>query len=96
MAHFAQLNSDSSVINVVVVDNANLLDENNVENESVGIAYLESHLGTGPWVQTSYSGRIRCRYAGIGMVYDPVEDVFRMPEAGDVDSVIHEASVDQM
>ena len=36
------------------------------------------------WVQTSYSARIRGRYAGIGMIYDPVEDVFMAPDAVDL------------
>ena len=80
MAHFAQLNADSIVTNVVVVDNSNLLDETGVEQESIGIAYLEQHLGQGPWVQTSYSGRIRGKYAGIGDRYDQDTDTFTCPE----------------
>lgn len=76
MAHFAQLDSSNTVKNVVTVDNSNLLDESGTEQESLGIAFLEQNLGAGPWVQTSYSGRIRGRYAGIGMVYDPVADIF--------------------
>ena len=80
MAHFAQLDSNNTIKNVVAVDNFNLLDENGTEQESLGIAFLEQHLGPGPWVQTSYSGRIRGRYAGIGMIYDPVTDIFTAAE----------------
>ena len=81
MAHFAQLDSNNTVTNVVVVDNSNLLDENGTEQESLGIAFLEQNLGAGPWVQTSYSGKIRGRYAGIGMIYDPAADLFTTAEA---------------
>ena len=80
MAHFAQLDSNNTVTNVVVVDNSNLLDENGTEQESLGIAFLEQNLGSGPWVQTSYSGKMRGRYAGLGMVYDSVANVFTVPE----------------
>jgi len=75
MAHFAQLNSDKIVTTVVVVDNANLLDESGTEQESLGSAYLEQHLGPGPWVQTSYNnnpiaGLSRGKYAGLGDFWD--------------------------
>jgi hypothetical protein len=31
------------------------------------------------WVRTSYNGRIRYNYAGIGYSYDPVADAFIAP-----------------
>lgn len=31
------------------------------------------------WVRTSYNGRIRYNYAGIGYTYDPVADAFIAP-----------------
>lgn len=31
------------------------------------------------WVRTSYNGRIRYNYAGIGFTYDPVADAFIAP-----------------
>lgn len=31
------------------------------------------------WIQTSYTGRIRKNYAGIGYTYDPVLDEFNFP-----------------
>jgi len=81
MAHFAQLYSNNTVANVIVVDNSILLDETGTEQESLGIAFLKQTFGADTtWVQTSYSGRIRGRYAGIGMVYEPVADVFMVPE----------------
>ena len=32
------------------------------------------------WVRTSYNGRIRANYAGIGYVYDSIKDVFIAPK----------------
>lgn len=34
------------------------------------------------WVRTSYNGRIRYNYAGIGYTYDPVADAFIAPNPG--------------
>ena len=38
MAHFAELNQDNIVKQVVVVDNDVILDENGVEDEDLGIS----------------------------------------------------------
>lgn len=81
MAHFAQLDSSNNVTNVVSVVNSILLDATGTEHEALGIAFLQQTFGADTtWVQTSYSGRIRGRYAGIGMVYDPTSNVFTVPE----------------
>ena len=32
------------------------------------------------WVRTSYNGRIRYNYAGIGFTYDPIADAFIAPK----------------
>jgi|DEB0MinimDraft_6_1074348.scaffolds.fasta_scaffold03678_12 hypothetical protein len=77
MAHFAQLNSKNVVISVIVVDNKNLLDENNQEQESIGIQYCQNLFGSYTnWKQTSYSSNIRKNYAGIGMFYHEQYDAF--------------------
>ena len=34
------------------------------------------------WVRTSYNGRIRYNYAGVGYTYDPVADAFIAPNPG--------------
>jgi hypothetical protein len=78
MAHFAQLNDENVVTQVIVVANAELLD-NGVESESKGIAFCQSLLG-GRWVQTSYNNSIRRRFAGIGFTYDSSADVFVSPQ----------------
>ena len=82
MAHFAKLNSDNVVEQVIVVNNEVLHDDKGVEQESIGIAFCQSLFGADTnWVQTSYNGNFRGRYAGTGMTYDPIKDEFIAPEA---------------
>ena len=82
MAHFAKLNSDNVVEQVIVVNNEVLHDDKGVEQESIGVAFCQSLFGADTnWVQTSYNGSFRGRYAGAGMTYDPIKDEFIAPEA---------------
>jgi hypothetical protein len=77
MAHFAEIDYENKVIHVSVVRNEDILDENGNESEDVGIEFLKSIFGTSTrWIQTSYNGNFRCRYAGNGMVYNVEHDVF--------------------
>lgn len=82
MAHFARLDAANVVTEVLVVDNAIL---GAPENEQLGIKWLSDFdtlrgLEPARWVQTSYNGNFRGRYAGIGMVYDTVLDEFIAPD----------------
>ena len=79
MAHFAELNETNIVKQVIVVHNNELLDENGNESEQKGIDFCVNLLG-GTWIQTSYNKNFRGTYAGIGDLYDPVNDVFVTPE----------------
>lgn len=79
MAHFAELDETNIVKRVIVVHNNELLDENNVEQEQKGIDFCVAHYG-GTWLQTSYNGNIRKIFAGAGMTYDPIRDVFISPK----------------
>jgi hypothetical protein len=74
MAHFAQIN-DGFVEQVIVVANEVLLDEDGVEQESIGKDFCSNTFG-GKWVQTSYNANIRGKYAAIGDFYDEVLDEF--------------------
>jgi hypothetical protein len=78
MAHFAQLDQNNLVTQVIVVNNNELLD-NGVELESKGISFCQSLFG-GNWVQTSYNGTIRKNYAGIGYTYNATLDAFIEPK----------------
>ena len=77
MAHFARV-EDNIVREVIVVNNEVLLDENGVEQESIGAQFCADTFG-GEWKQTSYNGNFRGKYAGSGDIYDPVDDVFKSP-----------------
>ena len=78
MAHFAQLDDNNVVTQVIAVANEELLD-NGVESEDKGIAFCQS-LFSGNWKQTSYNDNIRVRYAGIGYTYDEARDAFIAPK----------------
>tara|TARA_Y100000004_G_scaffold168086_1_gene201174 strand:- start:35 stop:469 length:435 start_codon:yes stop_codon:yes gene_type:complete len=70
MAHFAQLNSDNVVTNIIVLGNNDITDVNGIETEEIGISLCQRYCGAGTkWKQTSYNNRIRGNYAGIGYTY---------------------------
>lgn len=77
MAHFAQLDENNIVVNVIVIHNNELLDENGNEIEAKGIQFCKDHYGQDTnWVQTSYNSNFRKHYAGIGYIYDGQRDAF--------------------
>ena len=80
MAHFAQLDTNNVVTQVIVVNNDVLKDEAGQEQEALGIAFCKSLFGEETnWVQTSYNANFRGLYAGIGMTYDAATDQFVAP-----------------
>ena len=80
MAHFAQLDENNVVTQVIVVANEELLVDG-VESESKGVIFCKSLFGKDTrWVQTSYNGNKRKNYAGIGYTYDPINDHFFAPQ----------------
>jgi hypothetical protein len=80
MANFAKINANNIVEQVIVVNNEILLDENKIEQESIGIAFCKSLYGADTqWVQTSYNNNFRGTFAGIDFVYDKTKDEFIKP-----------------
>ena len=79
MAHFAQLDTNNVVTQVIVVSNPDTSTAQGEEKESIGIAFCERLLG-GTWVKTSYNAKIRKNYAGIGYTYDKDRDAFIPPK----------------
>ncbi len=81
MAHFAKINSDNIVYEVIVVHNNELLVDGN-ESEAQGINFLNAtyKVDNVNWKQTSYNGNIRKNYAGIGFTYDADKDAFIGPK----------------
>lgn len=63
MAHFAEIDSNNKVLQVIVADTKEWCEEN---------------LG-GTWIQTSYNATIRGKFAGIGDTYDLATDTFTSP-----------------
>ena len=79
MAHFCRI-EDGIVREIIVVNNEVLLDSNGVEQEALGVAFCQSLFGADTnWVQTSYNGSFRGRFAGAGMTYDPDKNEFTIP-----------------
>lgn len=79
MAHFARIDDQDTVLEVIVVDDAWLRDDAGVETEAHGIAALQAWSGWPHWAQTSYNNRKRVRYAGIGFKFDRVRNAFIPP-----------------
>ncbi len=75
MAHFAQIDENNIVLQVLVIPDF---------QEHRGQEYLANDLNLGGiWKQTSYNNRIRKNYAGIGFTYDEIRDAFIPPKPGD-------------
>jgi hypothetical protein len=76
MAHFAKIGLNSKVIQVISVHNNELKDSNGIEQEVIGVQFLEGITGWALWKQTSYNANIRKHFAGIGYFYDETRDAF--------------------
>jgi hypothetical protein len=79
MAHFAEIGLNNTVLRVIVVNNAELLDDQGVEQEAKGAEFCRSLFG-GTWLQTSYNANMRKNYAGVGFTYDSARDAFIPPQ----------------
>lgn len=70
MAHFAKLDANGIVEQVIVVANEDTQDNSGAETEAIGVAFCQKLIGAGTnWKQTSYNSNLRGNYAGIGMTY---------------------------
>lgn len=86
MAHFAKLDENNVVLEVIVVSNDDIQNLPFPESEAVGIDYLNSFLPAATWKQTSYNNNFRFRYAAVGGKFHPeLEEygVFVDPKDGD-------------
>lgn len=74
MAHYAYINDHSIVVDVIVGKD---------ENELIDGMTPENYYAQGtPYrvIRTSYNGKIRKRFAGLGFYYDEANDVFIAPK----------------
>ena len=72
MSHYAEIDKNNKVLRVLVGDN-------NDPAGDEGKSWIINNLG-GTWIKTSYNGRIRGVYAGIGYTYNEAEDIFITPK----------------
>jgi hypothetical protein len=77
MAHFAKLDQDNNVLEVIVVNNSDIDNLPFPESELVGVAFCQNLFGNDTiWKQTSYNGNFRRQYAAIGGIYYAPANVF--------------------
>lgn len=79
MAHFAQINENNVVIQVIVVSNDDCGGGDYPGSDSIGASFCHNLLG-GTWKQTSYNSNFRKRYAGIGYTFNEELDAFIAPQ----------------
>jgi len=79
MAHFAQINENNIVTQVIVVADSDCGGGQYPESDPIGAAFCNNLLG-GTWKQTSYNNNFRKRYAGIGYTFDAEKDMFIAPQ----------------
>lgn len=72
-AHAAQIDADGTVLQVIVIPFCN-------DDDAEITAYCNSIGLEGTWIDTSYLGSRRGRYAGIGGRYDAELDIFIAPQ----------------
>jgi len=70
MAHFAQIDEQKMVTEVIVIANAEVDNLPFPESEPVGQAFIASCNIGGEWLQTSYNANFINIYAGIGDYFD--------------------------
>ena len=79
MAHFAKI-ENNIVTQVIVVNNEVIINNKGKEVEQLGIDFCKSLYGADTqWVQTSYNGTFRGKYAGSGDIYDSELNIFKSP-----------------
>lgn len=84
IAHFAKINADGVVEQVIVVNNSDCGDKDFPESEPIGAAFINQIGLPGNWKQTSYNANFRSKYAGIGDKYDADLDEFVSPVVAEV------------
>lgn len=70
MSHWAELDNNNVVLRVTVGSS---------DEPDEGYQWLIDNL-SGRWVKTSYNANFRGKFAGIGDIYDEVNDVFVTPQ----------------
>ena len=80
MSHWAEIDESNIVLRVLVGSN---------DEPDEGQAFMQSLGGT--WIKTSYNGKIRKNFAGIGFTYDVDRDAFIPPKCH-IDAILNETT----
>jgi hypothetical protein len=80
MSHWAEIDENNIVTRVLVGDN-------NDPAGDEGYQWLLDNLG-GTWIKTSYNASIRYNFAGVGYLYDSIDDAFIPPIPCEHDSLL--------
>jgi hypothetical protein len=81
MAYFAKLGTGNIIETVISINNAVITDANGVEQEQLGVDFINKLYNTRDvWKQTSYNRTFRKNYAGIGYQYDQIRNAFIAPK----------------
>lgn len=70
MAYFAEIDDTNTVITVIAINNETIDYLPFPASEPVGQDFIASLNIGGTWLQTSYNGNFRGRYAGMFYTYD--------------------------
>ena len=84
MAHFARIDEEDKVTQVLVVHNA-VITRNGAELEELGVQFLKNVTGHLNWKQCSYNGNFRGCFPDIGDSYDKSMNKFVKPEPEKID-----------
>ena len=91
MAHFAKINDNNVVLTVLVVANNHTSNDEGIEVESIGQAFLQkvANWPSDKWIKTSYNTKnnvhnlggtpFRGNFAGIGFIWDEANQIFWTP-----------------
>lgn len=87
MAHYALINKDNIVVQVITGVDENII-QTDLDNTQVGGTTMawEQFYASRPWFEgltckrTSYNNNIRANFAAVGYKYDPEFDVFIAPQ----------------
>ena len=82
MAHYAFLDDSNIVVEVIVGK-----DETEIIDDLTPEEWYGNYRGL-RCIRTSYNGKIRYNYAGVGYTYDPIDDAFIAPAPCNHDELI--------
>lgn len=81
MAHFAQVDENNIVVNVIVVPDSNAPDPPSDTSQALGREFIANTLRLpGTWIQCSWGSKYRGTYPSPGFIYHPENDIFSGPK----------------